>query len=158
MAQQTMETARMDTENMFKTMSDNFKTMIDNSMKFQQDVFKTMTGFVNTCETMDDCRGKIETVANDSIGMVKKNAEAMTRTFDETCKNNMTMFRKTCDMAKAEGNKDMFAQAGDFWHAAFDAMRGNVEATARSATQFIENFTDFVSKSNHIATTKKSAK
>jgi hypothetical protein len=153
-----METARMETENMFKTMSDSFKTMLDNSMRFQQDVFKTMTGFVNSCETMDDCRGKIETVANDSIGMVKKNAETMTRTFEEASRNNMSMFRKTFDMSKVEPNKDMIAQASDFWHTALDTMRGNVEATAKSATQMIENFSDFVSKSNQVATTRKSGK
>ncbi len=158
MAQQTMETARVDAENMFKSMSDNFRSMLDNSMKFQQDVFRTMTGFVNSCDSMDDYRGKIETVANDSIGMVKKNAEAMTRTFDETCRNNMNMFRKSFDMSKPEANKDMFAQANDFWHAAFDTMRGNVEATAKSATQLIENFSDFVSKNNQIATPRKTGK
>ena len=157
MAQNTTETTKMDADNMFRTMSDNFKTMIDNSVRFQQDVFKSMTGMM-AGDSMDDCRSRVETAATDSVAMVRKSAETMTRAIDETCKHNMAMFRKSVDIAKAEGNRDMFAQAGDFWHAAFDAMRGNVESTAKSATQFIENFSDFVSKSNQTVTPRKTGK
>lgn len=159
MANQTMDNKTMNTtntDNMFKAMNDNFRTAFDNSVKFQQETMKAMSNMFTGCESMDDCRGKFETMANDTVAMVRKNAEQTQKAFDEGCKNGMNMMKKTFDTAKAD-NKDMFAQTRDMFSGMFDMMKANMEMFTRTTTTTIETMSDFVTKTMDM-TSKKTSK
>ncbi len=147
MAAPTMDNKTVNTngtENMFKNMNDNVRTAFDNGVKFQQETLKSVTSMFNCCEGTEDARGKFETIANDTINMVRKNAEQTQKNFDETCKNGMNMIKKSCETMKAD--KDLFAQTRDMWSTMFDMMKTNVDMFTKTTTATIENVSEFVSK------------
>lgn len=148
MAAQTMDnktTNTNGTDNMFKNMNENFRTAFDTGVKFQQETMKSVTSMFNTCEGMEDARCKFETVANDTVSLVRKNAEQTQKAFDESCKNGMNMIQKTFETAKAD--KDIFAQTRDMWNNMFNMMKTNVDMFTRTTTATIENVSEFVNKS-----------
>ncbi|MBX3393964.1 MAG: hypothetical protein KF841_01215 [Phycisphaerae bacterium] len=149
MAAQTMDSKTMNNngvDNMFKTVNENFRTAYDNSVKFQQDTMKAVTGMFNGCDSMDDYRSKFEVMANDTINMVRKNAEQTQKSFDENCKNGMNVIKKAFETTRGD-NKDMFVMSRDMFSTMFDMMKSNVEMFTRTTTATIENMSDFVNKS-----------
>lgn len=142
------------TDNVFKTMNENARMAFDNGVKFQQDTMKAVTNMFAGCETMDDCRGKFETVANDTINFVRKNAEQTQKAFDESCKSGMNMIKKSFETARGE-NKDMFAQTRDMWAGMFDMMKTNVDMFTKTTTATIENMSEFVNKTMDVSRKSK---
>lgn len=159
MANQTMDNKMNNTNvnninnDMFKAMNDNFRSAFDNSVKFQQETMKAVTNMFTNCDTMDDCKGKFETMANDTVSMVRKNAEQTQKAFDESCKSGINMMKKTFDTAKAD-NKDMFAQTRDMFSGMFDMMKTNMEMFTKTTTATIENVSEFVTKTMDMKKTK----
>ena len=78
--------------------------------------------------------------------MVRKSAEQTQEAFDESCKSGLGMIRKNFEMIRNE-DKDLVSRATDMWTASFDALKANVDTTAKTATQVMETYSDFVNKS-----------
>ncbi|MCG8409177.1 MAG: hypothetical protein MI923_28570 [Phycisphaerales bacterium] len=145
MVQQTAERTKKDGESMFNEATNTFNSAMEAGLNFQREAVKSMGDMFTCCGTMENTRGRVEAMATDSIDMVRKNAEQTQKFFDEGCRNGINMLRKTFEANKVE-DKDVFAQTRDLWQSAFDAMRGNVEAAARTTTQTIENMSGFMTK------------
>ena len=92
-----------------------------------------------------DMNAKMESTTTEAINVVRKNAEQTQKAFDENCRTGLSTIRKSFDVVSAD-DKDMFTRAGDIWNCWFDAMRGNVDMTAKTTTQAIENWSDFMTK------------
>ena len=156
MAQQTGEATKMTQDNMFQTAGDSFKTAMDAGLKFQKEAFDTMNKMFCCGDICGDMPAKAQDVTTEAVNFVRKNAEQTQKTFDENCRTGLATMRKSFDVV-GDGNKDMFTKANDIWANAFDAMRGNVEMTAKTATQTIESWSDFMSKTVK-TNSKKAAK
>lgn len=145
MTQQTQEAARKDNGNVFKQATENFKSSMDAGTRFQQDAFKAVTEVMGKGESFDDIRSRMENVAADSIGLIRKNAEQTQKLFDEGCKSGLEMIRKSF-AATNSSDKDMVARTREVWESAFDAMRNNMDMAAKTSTQAIENWSNFISR------------
>ena len=145
---QTMEHPKTETPDFFKQAADSFKTAMDTGMKFQQDAMKNVTECFGKGETFEGSRERFETIAADSLNLVRKNSEQAQKFFDEGCKTGLEVIRKTF-AATENGNakRDVFAQTRDIWQSAFDAMRTTVESAARTNAAAIENWSNFFGKS-----------
>lgn len=146
MTQTATDTTGKKTPDMFREASETFRTTMETGIKFQQDAFKAMTDFFTRGESFEDARKRMESVATDSIGVIRKNAEQAQRLFDEGCKSGMDVLRKALEETNGHGPKDLFTRTRDVWQSAFDAMRSNLEAAARTNTQAIECWSDFLGK------------
>lgn len=155
---QTVEHNKTETNEFFKQANDSFKAAFDTGLKFQQDAFKTATEMFGRGESFDDVKTRVESLATDSINLVRKNTEQTQRYFDEGCKTGLEMIRKTF-AATENGNskRDMFTQARDVWQGAFEAFRNNIETASRTNAQTIENWSSFFNKAMTI-TEKKAGK
>ena len=147
MAQQTMHnnTKSKNPDDVFSSATDSFRMAMDAGMKFQKDAFDTVSKMFCCGTDCGDMKAKVEDTAAETINMVRKNAEQAQKAFDENCRTGLAAFRKTFDSMR-DDNKDMFTRAGDIWNCCFETMRGNIEMTARTATQSIENWTEFMGK------------
>lgn len=145
MAQQTGEANKMTQDNTFQMAGESFRTAMDAGLKFQKDAFDTMNKMFCCGNVCGDMQEKTQEMTTEAVNLVRKNAEQAQKTFDENCRTGLATMRKSFDVV-GEGDKDMFAKANDIWANAFDAMRGNVEMTAKTATQTIENWSDFMTK------------
>ncbi|MBI5763260.1 MAG: hypothetical protein HZA51_07015 [Planctomycetes bacterium] len=155
---QTVEQNKAETTEFFKQANDNFKAAFDTGMKFQNDAFKTMTEMFGRGENFGDVKNRVETLATDSINLVRKNTEQTQRFFDEGCKTGLEMIRKTFAVTENGNSKnDAFTQARDLWQGAFEAMRSNIETASRTNAQTIENWSNFFNKAMTI-TEKKAVK
>lgn len=155
---QTAEHNKTEMTDYFKTANDNFKSALDAGIQFQQDCFKNMTEMFGRGETTDDVRHRVETVATDTINLVRKNVEQSQRMFDDGCKSGVEMLKKSFEQFQ-NGNgkdKDAFTQTRDVWQNAVDAMRSNVETAARTTSQAIENWSSFFAKT--VSFDKKTSK
>ena len=157
MAQQTVEpnTSKTVPENMFQMAGDSFRTAMDAGIQFQKDAFDTMNKMFTWGDVSGEMPERVEETTTEAVNFVRKNAEQTQKTFDESCRNGLATIRKSFEVVR-DDNKDMFTRASDIWNCAFDAMRGNVDVTAKAATQAIENWTDFVTKT--VKTTTKKAR
>jgi len=145
MAQQTAENVKTTNENKFNMATDSFRSAMDAGMKFQKDAFETMSKMFNCNTECCDVNAKMEDTTTDAINMVRKNAEQTQKAFDENCRTGLSTIRKSFD-AMQEDDKDMFTRAGDIWNCWFDGMRGNVDMMAKTTTQAIENWSEFMTK------------
>jgi len=145
---QTVEHTKTEKTDFFKQAADSFKSAMDTGVKFQQDAVKNLGEIFNQGETFEDSRERFETVATDSLNLIRKNAEQAQKYFDEGCKTGLEVIRKTF-AATENGNskRDAFAQTRDVWQSAFDAMRTTIESAARTNAAAIENWSNFFSKS-----------
>jgi hypothetical protein len=137
-----------ETPDFFKQAADSFRSAMDTGMKFQHDALKNVTECFGRSESFEGTRERLETIAADSLNLVRKNAEQAQKFFDEGCKTGLEVIRKTF-AATENGNAkhDGFAQARDVWQSAFDAMRSTVESAARTNAAAIENWSNFFGKS-----------
>lgn len=156
MAQQTVETSKTAPENMFQMAGDSFRTAMDAGLKFQKDAIDTMNKMFTCGNVCGEMPAQAEETTTEAVNFVRKNAEQTQKMFDENCRTGLATLRKSFDAMRDE-NKDMATRASDIWTSAFDAMRGNVEMTAKTATQTIENWSDFMTKTVKAAN-KKPAK
>jgi len=144
---QTTQTKTDGTKDMFDNANDSFRSAIDAGMKFQRDTFDMMTKAFNfggfNC---GDVNERVEENTTEAVNMVRKNAEQTQKAFDETCKSGLGMIRKNFDLMKTE-DKDLVSRATDMWTAGFDALKANVDTTAKTATQVMETYSEFVNKS-----------
>lgn len=145
MAQAT-ETNKAIPENMFQMAGDSFKTAMDAGLKFQKDAIDTMSKVFTCGNVCGEMPERVEETTAEAVNFVRKNAEQTQKMFDENCRNGLATLRKSFDVMRDE-NKDLFTRASDIWGCAFDTMRGNVELTAKTATQTIESWSDFMTKS-----------
>ncbi len=145
MVQQNTERTKQDTENMFKSVSDICMNAFESGMRFGQDAMKGFAGMFDVNGGRAPGIERIEHMAIDGVELIRKNAEQTQVFFDSACRNNMDMIRKTCEAGKVE-ETDAFARARDAWQSAIDAMRGNVDAAAKTTSKAIEHFSDFVGK------------
>ena len=144
---QTTQTKTENTQDMFENANNSFRSAIDAGMKFQRDTFDMMTKAFNFGGfNFGDVNERVEENTTEAVNMVRKNAEQTQKAFDESCKNGLGMIRKNFDMMKNE-DKDMVARATDMWTAGFDALKSNVDTTAKTATQVMETYSEFVNKS-----------
>ncbi len=144
----TMDNGKAEAANMFRQANENFKTALETGMRFQQDAFRSMTDVISRGESFDAVRHRVETMATDSINLIRNNAEPAQRLFDESCKTGIETIRKTFDAvdAPAGKSKDYFVAQRDLWTVAFDAMRTNVDMASKYSTQAIENWSNYFSK------------
>jgi hypothetical protein len=147
------ETTRKETCEMFEKSADTLKSAMDAGIKVQQDAFKTVGDMFTKGGSFDGSRQRFETVATDSIDLVRRNAEQAQRYFDESCRNNMNVVKKSFDFNRDAGDQDVFVRTRDFWQTACDATRSNFEAATKAGSQAIENWSNFVGKT--LATTEK---
>jgi hypothetical protein len=160
MSQQTVTNNKTETCDYFRQATDTFKSAMESGIKFQQDAFKAVTDVFGQGESFDDCRGRMEAVATDSINLIRKNAEQSQKMFDEGCRTGLETMRKTfgaCEMGNGHSNKDAMERTRDVWQSAFDAMKCNLVAAAKTSAQTIENWNAFFNKTV-TACEKKAAK
>ncbi len=146
MTTQAAQNPKMETTEMFRQATDTFKSAMQAGLRFQQDAFKAMTEAFGNRETFEDACHRIETVATDSIGAIRKNAEQTQRFFDEGCKNGMTVMQKSFETGNGHGDKDVIAHSREVWQSACDAMKANLDAATRASSQAIENWASFFGK------------
>ncbi len=149
MNQQTTPNSKPETCDYFRQAADTFKSAMDSSIKFQQDAFKAVTDIFGRGESFEDCRGRIESVATDSLNLVRKNAEQSQKMFDEGCRSGLEVLRKgfsACETGNGHGNKDAIERTREVWQSAFDAMKTNLDTAAKTSAQTIENCSSFLTK------------
>ena len=113
MNQQPVSTHKPETCDFFRQTADTFKSAMESGIKFQQDAFKAVTDVFGRGESQEDCRHRIETVATDSINLIRKNAEQSQKMFDEGCRSGLEVLRKgfsACETGNGHGNKDVLLQ------------------------------------------------
>jgi len=159
MAQTTAETRNVKGNDMFEQASDNFKAAMEAGVKFQQEAFKNMFNMFTGIDNIDDVRKRIESVATDSIEMIRKNAEQSEKLFDAGCKSGMDIMKKSFEMMKSGNGEpaDLFEQSRGVWKTGFDAMRSNIENVAKANTQAIENWASFLDRAMKAADVKPTA-
>lgn len=144
----------------FRQASDTFKSAMESGIKFQQDAFKAVTDVIGHNESLEDCCHRIESVATDSINLIRKNAEQSQKMFDEGCRTGLETIRKgfnACESGNGHGNKDVMDRTREVWQTAFDAMKTNLDAAAKASAQTIENWSSFFTKTMSVGE-KKAAK
>lgn len=146
MTTQTVENVKNQTENMFKQATETFKSAMDTGLRFQQDAFKCMSEMMTRSEPFGDIRNRMDTVATDSVNLVRKNAEQAQKVFDEGCKTGLSVIHKALESGNGHGNKDFMVYTRDMWQNAFDAMRTNLDAASRASAACIENWSSFFSQ------------
>ena len=147
MTAQTVENVKNQTENMFKQATETFKSAMDAGLRFQQDAFKCMSEVMARGESFDDVKQRLETVAADSVNLIRKNAEQAQKAFDDGCKSGLDVIRKSFDSGNGHGPKDAVTYTRDVWQNAFDSMRCNLDTASRASAQCIENWSSFFGKS-----------
>lgn len=157
MTAQTVENVKNQTETMFKQATDTFKSAMDTGVRFQQDAFKCMSEVMARGESCDDVKHRLESVATDSVNLIRKNAEQAQKVFDEGCKSGLEVIKKTLDSGNGNGPKDAVTYTRDVWQNAFDSMRCNLDTASRASAQCIENWSSFFGKSMSFGE-KKAAK
>ena len=160
MTQQNTPATKTETCDYFRQATDTFKSAMDSGIKFQQDAFKAVTDVFGRNESMDDCRGRIETVATDSMNLIRKNAEQSQKMFDEGCRSGLEFIRKgfgAFEGGNGHANKDAIERTREIWQSAFDTMKTNLDTAAKSSAQSIENWSAFFNKTM-TAGEKKAAK
>lgn len=150
----TVETVKNQTEGMFKHATETFKSVMDAGIRFQQDAFKCMSEMMSRTDSCENLTTRIESVAADTINLVRKNAEQAQKAFDEGCKTGLEVIRKSFDTGNGHGSKDAMTYTRDVWQNAFDAMRNNLETASRTSAQCIENWSSFMSKTMTVAEKK----
>lgn len=148
MAQTTTDNKNFKGMDMFEQATDSFKAAMEAGVKFQQEAFKNMFGMFTGIDNVEDVRKRIETVATDSIEMIRKNAEQSEKLFDAGCKSGMDVMKKSFEMMKSGHGEpaDLFEQSRGVWKTGFDAMRSNIENVAKANTQAIENWSSFLDR------------
>ncbi len=160
MTQTTTTTNKTESCEFFRQASDTFKSAMESGIKFQQDAFKAVSDVFNRGESAEDCQRRIETVATDSINLIRKNAEQSQKMFDEGCRTGLETIRKgfgACEMGNGHSNKDMMDRTREVWQTAFDAMKTNLDTAAKASAQTIENWSSFFTKTMAVGE-KKAAK
>jgi len=142
----TPNTSRM--PNMFEQATETFKTTMDAGLKFQQDAVKSMMGCFSGMDRFDDVRQRIEAVTNDSITMIRKNAERTQKLFDDQCRSGMDLINKSFETAKSGKiqNGNVVEQCRSAWKNGFDAMCTGIDAMAKANVQAVENWASFFDK------------
>ena len=157
----TQQTApKTETGDYFRQATDTFKSAMDSGIKFHQDAFKAMNDAFGRGESMDDCRDRIETVATDSVNLIRKNAEQSQKLFDEGCRSGLEFIRKgfgAFENGNGHASKDAIERTREVWQSAFDAMKTNLDTAAKNSAQTIENWSAFFNKTM-TAGEKKAAK
>ena len=155
---QTTQTKNNDAQNVMETANESFRSAVDAGMKFQRDTFDMMTKAFNFSGfNCGDVNERVEENTTETVNMVRKNAEQTQKAFDESCRNGLGMIRKNFELIRND-DKDLVGRATDMWTASFDALKANVDTTAKTAAQVMETYSDFVNKSAKSMTDKKAAK
>ena len=97
---------------------------------------------------MEDFRTRFQDFANESIEVIRDNAEQSGKLFEQSCRNSVDLVQKNIDrIGKEDHNaKDLFAQAQNAFQETFDAMRNTSDAFAKTSTRMLENFSRFVNQ------------
>ena len=134
--------------NMFEQAADSFKTTIDAGLKMQQDAFKNMMGCFTGMDRFDDVRTRIESVTNETVGMIRKNAERTQKLFDEQVRTGTEMMNKSFDSMKngKMANGNVSEQCRSAWKNGFEAMCSGIDAMAKANVQVVENWASLFDK------------
>lgn len=134
--------------NMFEQAADSFKTTIDAGLKMQQDAFKNMMNCFTGIDRFDDVRTRIESVTNETVGMIRKNAERTQKLFDEQVRTGTEMMNKSFDSMKIGkiANGNVTEQCRSAWKNGFDAMCSGIDAMAKANVQVVENWASLFDK------------
>lgn len=134
--------------NVFEQAADSFKTTMDASLKLQQDAFKNMMGCFTGFDRFDDVRQRIESVTNETVGMIRKNAERTQKLFDEQCRTGTEMMTKSFDSMKGAKtqNGNVSEQCRSAWKTGFEAMCSGIDAMAKANVQVVENWASLFDK------------
>lgn len=134
--------------NVFEQAADSFRTTFDAGLKMQQDAFKSMMNCFTGFDRFDDVRTRIESVTNETVGMIRKNAERTQKLFDEQVRTGTDMMNKSFDSMKngkmTQGN--MTEQCRSAWKNGFDAMCSGIDAMAKANVQVVENWASLFDK------------
>ena len=136
------------TNNMFEQAADGFKTTIDAGLKMQQDAFKNMMNCFTGIDRFDDVRTRIESVTNETVGMIRKNAERTQKLFDEQVRTGTEMMNKSFDSMKngKMANGNVTEQCRSAWKNGFEAMCSGIDAMAKANVQVVENWASLFDK------------
>ena len=134
--------------NMFEQAADSFKSTLDASLKLQQDAFKNMMGCFTGFDRFDDVRQRVESVTNETVGMIRKNAERTQKLFDEQCRTGTEMMTKSFDSMKGGKiqNGNVSEQCRSAWKNGFEAMCSGIDAMAKANVQVVENWASLFDK------------
>jgi len=134
--------------NMFEQAADSFKTTLDASLKLQQDAFKNMMGCFTGFDRFDDIRQRVESVTNETVTMIRKNAERTQKLFDEQCRTGTEMMTKSFDSMKGGKiqNGNVSEQCRSAWKNGFEAMCSGIDAMAKANVQVVENWASLFDK------------
>jgi hypothetical protein len=136
------------TVDMFEQATESFRATMDAGLKFQQDAMRSMFGAFSGTERMDDVRRRIESITNDSIGLIRKNVEQTQKLFDQNCRTGMDMMNRTFEAIRPNtGNADAVEQCRSAWKNGFDAMCSGIDAVAKTNVQVVENVASFLDRS-----------
>lgn len=160
MTTQNAPTNKTEPCDFFRQAADTFKSAMESGIKFQQDAFKAVTDVYGQNESFEDGRHRIETVATDSINLIRKNSEQSQKMFDEGCRSGLETIRKSfgaLECGNGHSNKDAIDRTREVWQSAFDAMKTNLDTAAKTSAQTIENWSAFLTKTMTVGE-KKAAK
>ena len=134
--------------NPFQMASEAFQTNMETGLKFQKDAVDMFTSASERPAGMEEFRTRFQNFANESIEVIRDNAEQSGKLFEQSCRNSVDLVQKNIDrIGKEDHNgKDFFAQAQNAFQDTFDAMRNTSDAFAKTNTRMLENFSRFVNQ------------
>jgi len=143
-----MNTQTQNAFNPFQTASEAFQTTMETGLKFQKDAVDMFGNASDRGTGMEDFRTRFQDFANESIEVIRDNAEQSGKLFEQSCRSSADLVQKNMDrIGKDDSNgKDFFAQAQHSFQDTFDAMRNTSDAFAKTNTRMLENFSKFVNQ------------
>jgi hypothetical protein len=132
---------------LFKQATETFQSAVQTGTKLQQETLKAWTGPVCAEVCGDDIRDRGRKMSEESIKLMQRNLDESTRLLDTQCKQSLDLLRKAFDSAKGGEKADLFEQTRNMWQDSLDALRGSAQHMAKANSQFVENWSNFLTQS-----------
>lgn len=155
-----MATQTTEMFNPYKVAIDTFQNGMETAVKFQKEAAETFVNATSRGSDFGTARERIQSMANESMEVIRKNAERTQQVFDEICRTGLDTFQKSikaCSSGQGKG-EELMSSARTMWENTLDAMRATTDSMTRANTELVEGWTQFVNRTFATAEKKAAAK
>lgn len=155
-----MATQTTEMFNPYKVAIDTFQHGMETAVKFQKEAAETFMSATKCGTDVDSARERIQSLANESMDMIRQNAERTQKVFDDICRTGLDTFQRSVKAMTSGQTKgeELMKDARTLWENTLDAMRATTDAMTRANTELVEGWTQFANKTFTAAEKRAPAK
>jgi len=144
-----MATQTTEMFNPYKVVIDTFQSGMETTVKFQKEAAETFVKATQRGNDFGAAKDRIQTMANESMDVIRQNAERSQKVFDDICRTGMDTFQKSIHAmndGQAKG-EDLMKDVRVLWENTLDAMRATTDTMTRANREIVEGWAQFANKS-----------